>query len=79
MAPLLWPKDLQLKLRVGACFTAIAGARAANLLVPQLYRILIDALAGSGDVEPSFPLGIVILYAVRPPRPSDPPPKAPHP
>ena len=36
VAPLLWPKDLQLKLRVVLCFIAIAGARAANLLVPQV-------------------------------------------
>ena len=55
---------MHLRLRVVACFTAIAGARVANLMVPQLYRILVDALAGSGDVEPTFPLWAVILYVV---------------
>ncbi len=50
--PLLWPDSLHLKARVFLCGVTLVLARIANVVVPQLYKGIIDQLSGSGDKVP---------------------------
>eukprot|EP00960_Hanusia_phi_P070552 767335-Hanusia_phi.AAC.1 len=60
--PFLWPKNLQLRFRVVLCLLLITSARVANVMVPQLYKGIIDSLTGNKSAEPLFPLGYIIVY-----------------
>ncbi|EKX41463.1 hypothetical protein GUITHDRAFT_74667 [Guillardia theta CCMP2712] len=60
--PFLWPENLQLRFRVVICVLLIISARVANVMVPQLYKGIIDSLTGSKTADPLFPLGYIIIY-----------------
>lgn len=49
IAPLLWPKTTELRIRVFGCVGVLVIARVANVMVPILYKIIIDDLAGSDN------------------------------
>lgn len=58
ISPLLWPEQLNLKVRVFLCATTLVVARVANIMVPQYYKGAVDQLSGSGDK----PVGMLFNY-----------------
>jgi hypothetical protein len=52
ISPLLWPEQLNLRLRVFLCAATLILARVANIMVPQYYKGAVDKLAGSGGGKP---------------------------
>jgi len=65
LLPFMWPvKSKLLQLRVIFCIVLLAGVRATNLIVPILYKDIVDALVET-EIRPStWPLEFVIYWAV---------------
>ena len=60
IGPLLWPEDINLKLRVFLCAATLIAARFANVMVPQYYKGAVDKLSGSDDK----PVGMFLVQYV---------------
>ncbi|KAL2911106.1 ATP-binding cassette-type vacuolar membrane transporter Hmt1 [Polyrhizophydium stewartii] len=74
--PFLWPRGLYLRTLVVCCFLLLALGRVVNILVPETYKHLVNALSpeppsstpphapdgGSGVHRPYFAWGLVLLY-----------------
>ncbi|CAL4091354.1 unnamed protein product [Meganyctiphanes norvegica] len=62
LLPYMWPKkDLRLQLSVLFCFLLLLLGRALNVLVPLYYKLIVDALGGSGGT-PTFCWQYVLVY-----------------
>jgi len=64
IAPLLWPKRFDLKLRIFLCISTLLLARVANVMVPLLYKMIVDELAGTDDNPITFPLMLIVWYTL---------------
>lgn len=65
LAPYLWPPgETALRLRVLMAVTFLVAAKAANVMVPVLYKQAIDALGGTADRlgVTAIPLVIILAY-----------------
>jgi ATP-binding cassette subfamily B protein len=62
---LLWPEsDLALKLRVLMAFGLVAVAKVASVLVPILYKLVVDALSAAPNAAITVPVVIILGYSV---------------
>jgi ATP-binding cassette subfamily B protein len=62
---LLWPEtDRALKLRVLIAFTLVGVAKVANVLVPILYKLVVDALSVVPNAAITVPIAIVLGYGL---------------
>lgn len=55
--------SFQPQVRVVACVVTLVGARVANVMVPILYKDMVDEMAGI-DGPVAFPLKLIIWYSV---------------
>lgn len=62
---LLWPEtDRALKLRVVIAFALVGVAKVANVLVPILYKLVVDALSAAPNAVVTVPVSIVVGYGI---------------
>jgi len=62
---LLWPEsDRALKLRVLTAFGLVAVAKVASVLVPILYKLVVDALSATPNAAITVPVAIVLGYGL---------------
>ena len=62
---LLWPEaDRGLKLRVLTAFALVGIAKVANVLVPILYKLVVDALSMAPNAAITVPVVIVVGYGI---------------
>ena len=61
LLPYLWPRDLELRLRVVAAMVFLVGAKLINVFVPVLYKNSIDALSPKATVL-AVPVGLLLAY-----------------
>jgi ATP-binding cassette subfamily B protein len=62
---LLWPEtDRELKLRVLVAFALVGIAKVANVLVPILYKLVVDALSAMPNAAITVPVTIVLGYGI---------------
>jgi ATP-binding cassette subfamily B protein len=62
---LLWPEtDRALRLRVLIAFALVAVAKVANVLVPLLYKLVVDALSVAPNAAITVPVVIVLGYGI---------------
>ena len=62
---LLWPEsDRALKLRVLTALGLVAVAKVASVLVPILYKLVVDALSASPNAAITVPVAIVMGYGL---------------
>jgi ATP-binding cassette, subfamily B, heavy metal transporter len=62
---LLWPEtDRGLKLRVLTAFALVGVAKVANVLVPILYKLVVDGLSMAPNAVVTVPVVIVVGYGV---------------
>jgi ATP-binding cassette, subfamily B, heavy metal transporter len=62
---LLWPEtDRALRLRVLIAFALVGVAKVANVLVPLLYKIVVDALSVAPNAAVTVPVAIVLGYGI---------------
>ncbi|XP_063595546.1 ATP-binding cassette sub-family B member 6-like [Penaeus indicus] len=62
LLPFMWPKKSHLlQLAVFFCFILLLAGRVANVFVPILYKLIVDALGGSGGT-PYFCWEYVLIY-----------------
>jgi ATP-binding cassette, subfamily B, heavy metal transporter len=62
---LLWPEsDRALKLRVLAALALVAVAKVASVLVPILYKLVVDALSAMPNAAITVPVVIVLGYGL---------------
>ena len=62
---LLWPEaDRGLKLRVLTAFALVGVAKVANVLVPILYKLVVDALSMAPNAAITVPVVIVLGYGI---------------
>ena len=62
---LLWPEtDRALKLRVLVAFALVGVAKVANVLVPILYKLVVDALSVAPNAVVIVPIAIVLGYGI---------------
>ncbi len=69
LVPYLWPPgELGLKVRVVVALLFLAAAKAANVTVPILYKLAVDALAGEGEAATNpvlaIPVGVILAYGL---------------
>ena len=69
LVPYLWPPgELGLKVRVVVALLFLAAAKAANVTVPILYKLAVDALAGEGEAATNpviaVPVGVILAYGL---------------
>jgi ATP-binding cassette subfamily B protein len=63
LLPYLWPVGRpDVRLRVVAALTLLAGAKVATIIVPLFYRYAVDALSGQNGALVAVPLGMVLAY-----------------
>ena len=62
---LLWPEsDRALKARVVTAFALVAVAKVASVLVPILYKLVVDALSATPNAAIAVPVAIVLGYGL---------------
>jgi len=62
---LLWPEsDRALKARVVTAFALVAVAKVASVLVPLLYKLVVDALSATPNAAIAVPVAIVLGYGL---------------
>ncbi len=62
---LLWPEsDRALKARVVTAFGLVAVAKVASVLVPLLYKLVVDALSATPNAAIAVPVAIVLGYGL---------------
>src|SRR5262245_3493031 len=62
---LLWPEtDRALKVRVLTAFALVGVAKVANVLVPILYKLVVDALSVAPNAAITVPVAIVLGYGI---------------
>src|SRR5262245_32179975 len=62
---LLWPEaDRGLKLRVLTAFALVAVAKVANVLVPIIYKLLVDTLSMAPNAAVTVPVAIILGYGL---------------
>src|SRR4029079_13456819 len=62
---LLWPEtDRALKLRVVAAFGLVGVAKVANVLVPILYKTIVDTLSMAPNAAVTVPVAIILGYGI---------------
>ena len=62
---LLWPEtDRALKLRVLTAFALVGVAKVANVLVPIIYKLVVDALSVAPNAAITVPVAIVLGYGI---------------
>jgi ATP-binding cassette subfamily B protein len=62
---LLWPEtDRELKLRVLIAFALVGVAKVANVVVPILYKLIVDALSAAPNAAITVPVAIVLGYGI---------------
>ena len=65
MLTLLWPEtDRASRLRVLTAFALVAVAKVANVLVPLLYKLVVDALSVAPNAAITVPVAIVLGYSI---------------
>src|SRR6516165_5465912 len=65
LLPLLWPKgETAMRARVVAAIVCLLLAKAANILVPMLFKLLVDALSPKAPVAIALPLGLLLAYGL---------------
>jgi len=63
--PLLWPKgESGLKLRVVIAVALVAAAKGVNVIVPIIYKMVVDALTGGPNALLVVPVAIIIGYGI---------------
>jgi ABC-type transport system involved in Fe-S cluster assembly fused permease/ATPase subunit len=65
LLPYLWPTGQgELKLRVAAALVLLAGAKAANVYVPLLYKKAVDALSPEASAVILLPVALILAYGL---------------
>src|SRR5215470_16251228 len=65
LLPLLWPKgQIDMRVRVVAALLCLLLAKLANILVPILFKRLVDALSFKLAVAIALPLGLLLGYGI---------------
>ncbi len=65
LLPLLWPKDqIDMRVRVAAALLCLLLAKLANILVPILFKRLVDALSFKLAVAIALPVGLLLGYGL---------------
>ncbi|HEX4571973.1 MAG TPA: ABC transporter ATP-binding protein/permease [Dongiaceae bacterium] len=65
LLPLLWPKgETAMRARVVAAIVCLLLAKATNILVPMLFKLLVDALSPKAPVAIALPLGLLLAYGL---------------
>lgn len=59
--PFLWPADRGLQVKVVVCFLLLGAGRAVNVLVPYMYKIIVNRLT-PGSVALSDPWHLILIY-----------------
>src|SRR5215471_13037865 len=63
--PLLWPKgEPALKLRIVVSVTLVALAKVMNVIVPIIYKMVVDSLSTAPNAVVVVPVAIIIGYGV---------------
>ncbi len=65
LLPLLWPKgQADMRLRVVAALACLLLAKLANIVVPILFKRLVDGLSHKTAVAVALPLGLLLAYGL---------------
>jgi len=64
LAPYLWPKETELRLRVILAMIFLVGAKLVSVATPMLFKRSIDALTPHGSMLLVVPLGLVLAYGL---------------
>ena len=65
LLPLLWPKgETAMRARVVAAIVCLLLAKGANILVPMLFKLLVDALSPKVATAIALPLGLLLAYGL---------------
>jgi ATP-binding cassette subfamily B protein len=64
LAPYLWPKETELRIRVIAAMIFLVGAKLVSVATPMLFKRSIDALTPHGSMLLVVPLGVVLAYGL---------------
>jgi len=65
LLPLLWPKgELDMRARVVAAVGCLLLAKLANILVPMLFKRLVDGLSPKTAVALALPLSLLLAYGL---------------
>ncbi|KAJ7369787.1 ATP-binding cassette sub- B member 6, mitochondrial [Desmophyllum pertusum] len=59
--PFLWPSDRALQVKVIVCFGILGAGRAVNVLVPYMYKIIVNHLT-PGKVAITDPWHLILIY-----------------
>lgn len=60
----LWPKEINLRLRVITAFTLLTSAKIVSIQVPIFFKAIIDSLAITGDPLIVVPLATLLGYGI---------------
>lgn len=60
--PFLWPSDRWLQLRVVLCFFILGAGRAGNVLVPFMYKIIVNRLTPGKEAKITDPWHLILIY-----------------
>jgi ATP-binding cassette subfamily B protein len=64
LAPYLWPKETELRIRVVAAMVFLVAAKLVSVATPMLFKRSIDALTPHGSMALVVPLGLVLAYGL---------------
>ena len=65
LLPLLWPKgEAAMRVRVAVAILCLLLAKGANILVPMLFKHLVDALSPKVATAIALPLGLLLAYGL---------------
>jgi len=65
LLPLLWPKgEPAMRVRVAVAILCLLLAKGANILVPMLFKHLVDALSPKVATAIALPLGLLLAYGL---------------
>ena len=65
LLPLLWPKgEAAMRVRVTVAILCLLLAKGANILVPMLFKHLVDALSPKVATAIALPLGLLLAYGL---------------
>jgi len=65
LLPLLWPKgETAMRVRVAVAILCLLLAKGANILVPMLFKHLVDTLSPKAATAIALPLGLLLAYGL---------------
>ncbi|XP_022787340.1 ATP-binding cassette sub-family B member 6, mitochondrial-like [Stylophora pistillata] len=60
--PFLWPSDRWLQFKVVLCFCILGAGRAGNVLVPYMYKIIVNRLTPGEEARITDPWHLILIY-----------------